>query len=168
MFVSKKIFKLKFKWNSRKNPMKKKILFNSYKIYWNVWCEVINGKKRNDHKLVLTRWSKMETIRVKLSNGFDDDWTVNQAKGDASAVLAVLTLLLLVWFFFLTSSSALLISSKVTPCVERLVSRTRFACALRCVSLSSSRAGGTNDLILLRDRKKWKKIEEKRFYSRSS
>lgn len=48
--------------------------------------------------------------------------------------------------FFLTSCSALLISSRVTPCVERLVSRTRFACALRCVSLSSSRTGGTNDL----------------------
>ena len=49
-------------------------------------------------------------------------------------------------FFFLTSCSALLISSSVTPWVERRVSRTRLAWALRCVSLSSSRVGGTNDL----------------------
>ena len=48
--------------------------------------------------------------------------------------------------FFLTSCSALLRSSRVTPWVERRVSRTRLACALRWVSLSSSRTGGTNDL----------------------
>lgn len=59
----------------------------------------------------------------------------------------LLTLLLLFKFFFFTSSSALLISSSVTPWVERRVSRTRLACAFRCVSLSSSRAGGTKDLI---------------------
>lgn len=52
----------------------------------------------------------------------------------------------LVEFFFLTSCSALLISSSVTPWVERRVSRTRLACAFRCVSLSSSRVGGTKDL----------------------
>ena len=48
--------------------------------------------------------------------------------------------------FFLANCSADLTSSSVTPCVERLVSRTRFACAFRCVSDSSSRTGGTNDL----------------------
>ena len=48
--------------------------------------------------------------------------------------------------FFLASCSADLTSSSVTPCVERLVSRTRFAWAFRCVSDSSSRTGGTNDL----------------------
>lgn len=42
-----------------------------------------------------------------------------------------LSLLLLVEFFFLTSCSALLISSRVTPWVERRVSRTRLACAFR-------------------------------------
>lgn len=61
-------------------------------------------------------------------------------------LLLLLLLLFIVEFFFFTSSSALLISSRVTPCVERLVSRTRLACALRCVSLSSSRTGGTKDL----------------------
>lgn len=50
--------------------------------------------------------------------------------------------------FFLASCSAVLTSSSVTPCVERLVSRTRLACAFRCVSDSSSRTGGTNDLII--------------------
>ena len=49
-------------------------------------------------------------------------------------------------FFCLTSCSADLRASRVTPCVERLVSRTRLACALRCVSDSSSRTGGTKDL----------------------
>lgn len=67
---------------------------------------------------------------------------------DASSNLKLLLLLLLFIFefFFLTNSSALLISSNVTPCVERRVSRTRLACALRWVSLSSSRTGGTKDL----------------------
>lgn len=108
--------------------------------------------KSNDHKLVLTHWSGMEIVN---SNCFlsvfafaNEDWTVLAKRTLMRTTLAtyLLTLLLLFWFFFLTSSSALLISSKVTPCVERLVSRTRLACALRCVSLSSSRAGGTNDL----------------------
>lgn len=70
-------------------------------------------------------------------------------------LVLLLLLLLLFKFFFLTNSSALLISSNVTPCVERLVSRTLFAWALRCVSLSSSRTGGTNDLIIW----KWIKIK---------
>lgn len=48
--------------------------------------------------------------------------------------------------FFFTNCSALLISSNVTPWVERRVSLTLFACAFLCVSLSSSRTGGTNDL----------------------
>lgn len=48
--------------------------------------------------------------------------------------------------FFLASCSADLTSSSVTPCVDRLVSRTRLACAFRCVSDSSSRTGGTKDL----------------------
>lgn len=60
--------------------------------------------------------------------------------------LTSLLLLLMLAFFFLISSSALLISSKVTPWVERLVCLTLRAWALRCVSLSSSRTGGTNDL----------------------
>lgn len=65
-------------------------------------------------------------------------WQVNHS---------ILTLpLLLLAFFIFTSCSALLISSSVTPCVDRRVSRTRFACAFRCVSLSSSRVGGTKDL----------------------
>lgn len=50
------------------------------------------------------------------------------------------------WFFFLTSCSATLISSNVTPWVDLLVSLTRFAWAFLCVSDSSSRTGGTNDL----------------------
>lgn len=50
------------------------------------------------------------------------------------------------WFFFLTSCSATLISSKVTPWVDLRVSLTRFAWAFLCVSDSSSRTGGTNDL----------------------
>lgn len=66
-------------------------------------------------------------------------------------LLLLLLLLFMVEFFFFTNSSALLISSKVTPCVERLVSRTRLAWALRCVSLSSSRTGGTKDLNLERN-----------------
>lgn len=53
--------------------------------------------------------------------------------------------------FFFTSCSADLISSSVTPCVDRRVSLTRLACALRCVSLSSSRTGGTNDLPVKRN-----------------
>lgn len=64
----------------------------------------------------------------------------------ADDVVVVGSLSLLVEFFFFTSCSALLISSRVTPCVERRVSRTRLACAFRCVSLSSSRVGGTKDL----------------------
>lgn len=51
--------------------------------------------------------------------------------------------------FFLTSCSADFISSRVTPCVERRVSRARFACAFLWVSLSSSLTGGTNDLQML-------------------
>lgn len=67
-------------------------------------------------------------------------------------VVVLILLLLLLFamprFFFLTSSSALLISSRVTPWVDRRVSLTRLACAFRCVSLSSSRTGGTKDLKL--------------------
>ena len=48
--------------------------------------------------------------------------------------------------FFLTSCSADLRSSRVTPWVDRRVSRTRLAWAFRWVSDSSSRTGGTNDL----------------------
>lgn len=55
-------------------------------------------------------------------------------------------LLLISWFFCLTICSADLSSSKVTPCVERLVSLTRLACAFLWVSDSSSLTGGTNDL----------------------
>lgn len=64
-----------------------------------------------------------------------------------STWIELLSLLLLVsWFFCLTICSADFNSSNVTPCVERLVSRTRLACAFRWVSDSSSRTGGTNDL----------------------
>lgn len=56
-------------------------------------------------------------------------------------------------FFFLTSCSADLISSRVTPWVLRLVSRTLFAWAFRCVSDSSSRTGGTIDLEAKLNRK---------------
>uniref|UniRef100_A0A1Y1JU53 Uncharacterized protein n=1 Tax=Photinus pyralis TaxID=7054 RepID=A0A1Y1JU53_PHOPY len=73
--------------------------------------------------------------------------TLTPLEESACSLLLVLLLLLLtpVWFFFLTSCSADLISSSVTPCVDRRVSRTRLACAFRCVSLSSSLTGGTND-----------------------
>lgn len=64
----------------------------------------------------------------------------------SSKLTSLLLLLMVAAFFFLISSSALLISSKVTPWVDRRVCRTLLAWALRCVSLSSSRAGGTNDL----------------------
>ncbi len=56
----------------------------------------------------------------------------------------------LAWFscccFFLTNCSADLRSSRVTPWVDLLVSRTLFAWAFRWVSDSSSLTGGTNDL----------------------
>ena len=38
---------------------------------------------------------------------------------------------------------------QLRTCVDRLVSRTLFACALRCVSDSSSLTGGTNDLEVI-------------------
>jgi hypothetical protein len=66
----------------------------------------------------------------------------NNHKKHENLFAKILTLL----FDFLTNCSALLISSNVTPCVERRVSRTRLAWAFRCVSLSSSLVGGTNDL----------------------
>jgi len=46
---------------------------------------------------------------------------------------------------FFTNCTADFNSSNVTPCVERLVSLTLFAWTFRCVSDSSSRAGGTCD-----------------------
>lgn len=80
---------------------------------------------------------------------------------DRLTVELLLLLLLLGWFFSLTSCSADLISSKVTPWVERRVSRTRFACAFLWVSLSSSRTGGTKDLETVRDYKTRSKIFSK-------
>ena len=64
------------------------------------------------------------------------------------------------WFscccFFFTNCSADLRSSRVTPWVDRRVSRTLLACAFLCVSDSSSRTGGTKDLkqkVILRTSK---------------
>ena len=54
--------------------------------------------------------------------------------------------------FFLTSCSADLRSSRVTPWVERRVSRTLLACAFLWISCSSSRTGGTKDLATERVR----------------
>lgn len=51
---------------------------------------------------------------------------------------------------FFMSCSAVLMSSSVTPWVERRVERTILAWAFLCVSLSSSRLGGMNDLPLER------------------
>lgn len=101
-----------------------------------------NEKKHKLKKIHSYHTEKMSLRKLrKIWKLQKEIWFVKHCK-----TLTSLLLLLMLAFFFLISSSALLISSKVTPWVERLVCLTLRAWALRCVSLSSSRTGGTNDL----------------------